>query len=476
MVYPSVDSMKSHLVKVATITGDTLTVTKPLAFRSEILDELTYTAVFGDAASQAFARWVIWEAAQQLGALPASIQPLYEAAGRGEYEHMTVPAMNLRGMAYDSARAAFRAALKTGAKAIIFEIARSEMGYCAQPPGEYATVVLAAAVREGYHGPVFIQGDHFQVNAKRYTKEPNAEIADLKKLIDAAIAAGFYNIDIDASTLVDLSKPTLEDQQELNVACTVELTQYIRSKEPVGVTISIGGEIGEVGHKNSTPEDLRAFMSGYLGRLPQGVRGISKVSVQTGTVHGGIPLADGTIAKVNLDLKVLEELSTIARKEYGMAGAVQHGASTLPEDAFDKFPQVGCAEVHLATGFQNIILSSKAFPADLRERMYRYLDEHHSDERKPGETDEQFYYKARKRVWGPFKADVWNLPSDVRAAIGHELEAQFELLFRKLGVAGRADLVEKYLKPLPIHRPFPADLAASVERGEGAKQTKDLAD
>ena len=35
--------------------------------------------------------------------------------------------------------------------------------------------MLAAALREGFRGPVFIQGDHFQVNAKKYAVDPKTK-------------------------------------------------------------------------------------------------------------------------------------------------------------------------------------------------------------------------------------------------------------------------------------------------------------
>ena len=165
------------------------------------------------------------------------------------------------------ARAVFRAALKDKVGAFIFEIARSEIGYTKQSPGEYATCVLAAAIREGFKGPVFLQGDHFQVNQRKYSAEPAKELDAIKELIRESVDAGFLNIDIDASTLVDLEAQTLEKQQEKNCSVTAEMTKFIRSIEPRGVTISVGGEIGEVGKKNSTVEDLRAFMTGYLSLL-----------------------------------------------------------------------------------------------------------------------------------------------------------------------------------------------------------------
>ncbi len=86
----------------------------------------------------------------------------------------------------------------------LFEIARSEIGYTKQRPIEYSAVVLAAAIKEGFKGPVFIQGDHFQLVRKNYLADPKPETDYIRGLIKEAIEADFYNIDIDSSTLVDL--------------------------------------------------------------------------------------------------------------------------------------------------------------------------------------------------------------------------------------------------------------------------------
>jgi len=391
------------------------------------------------------AQQTIRELAFNQGITLSSIQGLYEAAGKGLYSGITVPAINIRGITYYVARAVFSAALKNQVGAFIFEIARSEMSYTAQRPAEYAAGVLAAAIREGFQGSVFLQGDHYQVSQSRYSSEPEKELNAIKDLIRESVAAGFLNIDIDASTIVDLSKKTLEEQQEKNCLVTAEMTKFIRSIEPKGVTISVGGEIGEVGKRNSTIEDLRAFMLGYLKRLGPNVKGISKISVQTGTTHGGVVLPDGSIASVEIDFKTLQELSKLAREEYGMCGAVQHGASTLPDEAFHHFPQVGTGEVHLATGFQNIIYQSKCFPKELMDRIDKHLSDKYSDERKQGETEEQFLYKTRKRAFGDFKAEMWNIPESNLKGIMDELESRFSLLFQKLNVVGTRDLVKKYV-------------------------------
>lgn len=387
----------------------------------------------------------IFDAAYEEGIYPASIHEFYMARGRGEFAGFTVPAINLRSMTYDLARAIFRVANKNDSGAFIFEIARSEIGYTNQPPIEFASMVMAAAIKESYSGPVFIQGDHFQVNAAKYKENPHKEIEGLQALILDAVSSGFFNIDIDSSTLVDLSKPNFKEQQLLNYEVCAKLTQFIRPLEPKGITISVGGEIGEIGHQNSTPEDLHVFMDGLKDKLSKGLVGISKISVQTGTTHGGIVLPDGSIAQIMLDFNTLKTLSEIARREYGLAGAVQHGASTLPPEAFHKFVECETAEVHLATEFQNMIYESKHFPADLKKKIYAWLKVNAINEAKQGETEDQFLYKTRKKGLGPFKKEIMRLPQETRDAIAAEIETKFDFLFNQLNIVNKRDLLNKYV-------------------------------
>jgi len=385
--------------------------------------------------------------AYKKGIFPSSINEFYLARGRGEVlANFTVPAINLRTLTYDLAKAIVRVAKRNNAGAFIFEIAKSEMGYTAQPAVEYTAVCLAAALKEGWSGPVFIQGDHCQINAKNYKEYPEKELNAAKDIIVHAIEANFYNIDIDSSTLVDLSKSTIKKQQEANYEVCALLTNFIRQNQPRGIEISVGGEIGEVGHQNSTAEDLKAFMGGYRQRLRKGRVGISKISIQTGTSHGGVVLPDGTIAKVKLDFDTLKTLSKMAREEYGLAGAVQHGASTLPPEAFGKFPEVGTAEVHLATEFQNMVYESAHFPKELKNKIYEWIKANLASERKPDQTDEQFIYSSRKKALGPFKKDIMGLPAATRDAIAKEVEAKFEFLFEKLNVGNTKLSVLKHTK------------------------------
>ena len=458
MFYPTKEALINDLNGIADLQKDiTVKITNKDALKNKKIDAIVYNAVFNkDIAVRDASRWLIRAMSNKLGIISSSIQSLYEAMGKNQYKGFTVPAINIRGLTYDVSRSIFRAAKKNHVGAFIFEIARSEIGYTDQRPAEYASVILAAAIKEGHEGPVFIQGDHFQINAKKYEKDKDAELNTVRNLIKEAIEAGFYNIDIDTSTLVDLNKPDLTEQQRLNFEFAAELTAYIRSLEPKRINISVGGEIGEVGKKNSTVEELKAFMDGYDKTLlakGKGLKGISKISVQTGTTHGGVPLPDGTIAKVKLDFDTLKSLSMVARNEYGLSGAVQHGASTLPADAFDKFPETGTAEVHLATEFQNMIYENSAFPKDFKNEIYDFLRKVCIVDKKEGETDEQFIYKTRKNGFGPFKERFWNLPDNVRTKIGEELEIKFDFLFKKLNVIHSKEIIGRTIKPVEVKLP-----------------------
>ncbi|GAQ94198.1 fructose/tagatose bisphosphate aldolase [Thermodesulfovibrio aggregans] len=414
-----------------------------------LMDKLIFDAVFEEVDDVRRKKFlIIKEIAKEMGAIPASIQGLYEEMGR-EFPGFTVPAINIRGLTYDVARAIFRKALEKNVGALIFEIARSEIGYTKQRPLEYSACVLAAAVREGFTGPVFIQGDHFQIVRRHFEKDREAEVNYVKGLIKEAIDAEFYNIDIDTSTLVDLSKDTVYEQQRPNFEYTAQLAEYVRSIEPEGITISIGGEIGEIGGKNSTPEEARAYLDGFKD-VYKGNKGLSKLSVQTGTKHGGVVLPDGSIAQVKIDFETLRVLSELVRKEYGLSGCVQHGASTLPEEAFDKFPETGTSEIHLATGFQNIIYDSKYLPDDFRKMIYEFLKKQFASEWKEGQTEEQFIYSTRKKGFGPFKKEWWNLPKEVKDPIMKELEDRFELLFNKLKVFNTKDIVNRTVKVVRV--------------------------
>jgi fructose/tagatose bisphosphate aldolase len=273
-----------------------------------------------------------------------------------------------------------------------------------------------------------------------------------------------------------LEKETIPEQQEINTTLSAKITAFIRENEPEGVTISVGGEIGEVGGQNSTEEELRAYSDGFnhkLASINPDLAGLSKISIQTGTSHGGVVLPDGSIAQVSVDFDTLLHLSKVAREEYGMAGAVQHGASTLPQHAFGKFVESEACEVHLATNFQNIFYDLA--PEDLVKEIYEYLEINHQNERKPGMTDDQFYYKSRKRALGAFKERILNLPAEEKTKISAAWEKQFSQLFDSLAIADTKQYVDTYISPVKVLPPLSSYIdRLTIEKEE--EDTSDLAD
>jgi fructose/tagatose bisphosphate aldolase len=463
-VAASVPELIALLAGTARIEGDRVVVTDEAAFRGRTIEDLAWTQTFSeDAATVEVARWIIWEASQALGARSASIQDFYAARARGEVEGFTVPAINIRIDTFDMARTIFATAKAKAVGPVILELARSEQTYTWQRVFEYAPNCLAGAIAAGWVGPVFIQGDHYQFNAKKHAADPEAVTEEIRKACRDAVAAGYLNIDIDSSTLVDLSKATVDEQQRANYTRAAEIAALIRELEPAGVAISIGGEIGEVGKQNSSEEELRAYLDGFRRELDArapGALGVSKVSVQTGTSHGGVPLPDGGVAAVKLDFEVLRVLGEVART-YGAAGGVQHGASTLPDSLFHTFPTVETAEIHLATGFQNAVYEHPAFPADLHAEIEAWCFANAADERKDGMTDSQFVYTARKKAIGPFKRQLWSLAT--KEEILASQAAKIAFLFDQLKVTGTADLLARYVPNGPEwHRPAPGALKAAL--------------
>jgi len=396
------------------------------------IEELVYTSVFNSSEDEKNkSRLEIRKLAEQNGILPASIHDIYMRYGKGELKGFTVPAFNVRNLTFDFSRLLFRLMKEKKVGYAIFEIARGEVGYTGQTHNEYTTTVLAAAIAEDWVGPVYIQADHTQFSAEKYKQDPLGQLEIIKQFIKKAVEAGFYNIDIDASTLVDLEKSSLIDQQQENAKMTAVLLDYIREIEPKGITVSIGGEIGHIGGKNSTVEEYKAFMELVKNQQKSSV-GLSKVSVQTGTSHGGTVLPDGTIKQAVVDFSVIESIGKVAKEVYGMGGVVQHGASTLPTTLFHRFPEVETLEIHLATGFQNIIFQH--MPTELKKEIYAWLDVNCADERKEGQTDEQFYYKTRKKANGPFKEKIWKMEPSHKQTVMSALEEEVKLILHELKV------------------------------------------
>jgi hypothetical protein len=217
--------------------------------------------------------------------------------------------------------------------------------------------------------------------------------------------------------------------------------------------------LGVVGAQNTPPELVGALLATYPAAVGGGGGGggVTKVSVNTGTHHGGKVLPDGRLADVAVAWDTLRDISRVCREEFQLAGAVQHGASTLPMEYFSRFPETETVEIHLALGFNNLIFDHPRLPEEVKRDIREYVHRHHAAERKPGQTEAQFVYTTRKKAWAGMKARFWALPPDIQEAIMASLESMFGEMFDRMRVGQTQGLVEKHVRlqavPLPPAAP-----------------------
>lgn len=442
-------STKAHITALFSamepVEPDSLLITDEDTVRQSVAG-LADIAAFGDSAEQQLAHKYAWQLAYACGIFSASIDELYRIISTGELPNMTVPAMNMRAIPYQSARAVFAAMRDHHVRAAIFELSRGEIAFTGQRPMEYATVILCAAIAERHSGPIFLQGDHFQVSASRYATDPDLELTTLKKLIAEAVEAGFYSIDIDTSTLVDLSFDTVDEQQRPNYLLTAELVNFVRKLEPEGITISLGGEIGEVGEENSTAEEVEAFLAGVNAHLDPNTAGLTKLSIQSGTKHGGNVLKDGSFGEMLVDFELITELTNACRSHSGVAGCVQHGASMLTLEKLGRLPESACVEVHLAAAFLNAVY--KHLPDSLVTLADDWALEHFADEWKTDWSKEQFLHHARRYPIGYFKRQWWDA-SDCHETLRTAIYDQTVAYLEALNVINTVQMITDTIKQQP---------------------------
>jgi len=432
------------------------------------IDQLIDIANFESGTTQAQAHLDIWNLALETNNVPASIAPIYFARGQNKLTHsFTVPAFNLRGLTYQTAQQLFLSAKKLNVGLFIIELARSEMQYTDQPPAVYVSNILAAAIKTNWNQPIFIQCDHFQVKNNGSDQIKDGEIDRLRAVVTQGINAGMYNIDLDGSMLIKKGDSLLEQQLE-NAQFVAHCATCIRELQPPGITISLGGEIGEIGSQhNSTNQDVQAFMDQFLSFFGQDYPGLSKLAVQTGTSHGGIVDEHGHIIKAQVAFENIKQMSQFSREKYGMGGVVQHGASTLNKQEFTKFPGSQAIEIHLATGLQNLIFQHPDFPSDLLEKIYTWIDQNLTAEKNPQQTSQQFYYKMLKKVWKPFKKELCQMPEKNLQPILKSLGEEFEFFFKALGVVNTQPIVTEYIKPVKVAHDLQDYLETVLDEADG---------
>ncbi len=221
--------------------------------------------------------------------------------------------------------------------------------------------------------------------------------------------------------------------------------------------------------------------AGLPRRLPPRARrprpgaiGVSKVSVATGTSHGGIPLPDGGVAEVKLDFEVLRVLGEVART-YGARRRRPARREHAAGRAVPPFPTVETAEIHLATGFQNASTSTRPSRRSCtRDRGLVLRRTRPTSARTARPTPSSSTRPARRRS-ARSSVSLWEL--DTKDEILASQAAKVGFLFDQLKVTGTRG------PPRSLRRrtarsgtdPAPAALAAAARSGivsDGARRVR----
>ena len=390
------------------------------------------------------------------------------ARGRGDIGGFTVPAINVRVMAYDTARAIFRTAMAGRPGRIILEIARSEIAYTEQRPAEYVSVMIGAALREGYTLPALhpgrpLPGQPQEVPGRSRGRGGRGEEAHRRGDRRGLLQHRRRHLDAGGP----LARRRWRSSSARTTSARRRSPAFIRGRSRAGVTVSVGGEIGEVGMKNSTVEELHAFMQGYnrsAVRARQARRASARSRCRPARRTAAWCCRTARIADVKLDLEALEAAqqggARGVRAGRGGAARCEHAAlqrvRQLPANRDGRDPPRHQLPEHRLRPSQTAGGPEAADPD--------WLDENAAGERKSGDTDEQFYYKARKKAIGPFKRELWGLPEDIRTAIAADLERTFAFLFEQLNVNGTTDHINRIVQaPLQHHAALKPVLVAAAD-------------
>ena len=380
------------------------------------------------------------------------------ARGRGEVGGFTVPAINLRTQVFEMAAAVFRAARARDVGTVILELARSEQEYTFQRPGEFITNVLAGAIAAGWHGPVFVQGDHFQFNAKKYAADPDAVTDGLRRL---TVRGAGRRLRQHRHRLVHAGRPVAAHGRraaahQLLARGRADRAHPAASSRPARRPASVARSARSARRTRPRPSCAPTWTAtGPRSPASPGRR-------PSASARSACRPARATAASPCPTAASRPSSSTSGRS----SGSASWLASTVsparcstarrpcPTSSSTASPTVETAEIHLATGFQNLLFDHPAFPADLLAEIDAWCDSTCADERTPDQDEAQFIYKTRKKALGPFKRRLWELPG--REAILATQEAKIGYLMEQLKVPGTAEVVRRYIRPVATSRPAPA--------------------
>jgi len=323
--------------------------------------------------------------------------------------------------------------------AVLFEIAKSEVGYTGQTPKDFYDNIVAIAEEINFNTPYAIHGDHITIKDASPEAYKGAE-----DLIKAELAAGFTSYAIDASHNFNMSATDVSEQLKDNIDITKRLAKLIPEKYSLEVEV---GEVGRTdpatGQKQLTTVEEAAT---FIKALKDAGINPDLLATNNGTSHGNIFDKNGNvIAKVGIDLARTKGIAD-AIKPYGVRVA-QHGITGTPLEFMDNLIDCGIAKGNVGTNWQNIAIES--FPPELVKRMEEWTltcdEAKKTKAKKPQITDKELIGKTIKNSLKVFKSDMAAIPDEYKKKFDAATRSSALGFMNAFKSQGTGSIVKEYI-------------------------------
>lgn len=421
MLFRGAGQLTGVLERAVEIHGNRVEVLDADRLRTHTVEPLLYNSLFHPSErARDVCRWILREAAAAEGIHCTSLAGLYAALARGLAPPVTVPLLRACVLPYDVARAVLRAARDHASEALAFAFGPEDASDTGLSVLDYASCVLAAALRERHGGPIFLRFGPLRVRSAAFALDAGAELSRLETLASDAVEAGFLNVHVDGSRLVDPGASTPLDKVALAAAVSGRLGAHVRGVRPRGGDVCLVSGIGDPGGREAVVDAARAFLDAFevalhtrAGRVP----GLSALSLRHST-EGPYELP------VDPDLDLLREAGEVVSHDYRIGGTSIGDVTPLEQGRLSTLPPARVREAELSLALQDAVLDHPAFPLHIRDELHRRVDTQLRAERRPGEDAGDFRRRNRRRLLAPFLRELFDLDAAARDAIAGDLRTR----------------------------------------------------
>ncbi|MGB3346755.1 MAG: class II fructose-bisphosphate aldolase [Candidatus Humimicrobiia bacterium] len=340
-------------------------------------------------------------------------------------------------------------AAKEADSAIIFEIAKSEIGYTDQSPEEYVNYVKEIADRINFNTPYCIHGDHITIPENT----PEA-IKSAEEIVKKEVEAGFTSFAIDASHNFDLNAELTREQLADNIKITTRIAKLIeklmaekgKKREDYGLEVEVG-EIGkidpETGEQELTTVDEAVT---FIKALNENGVYPDLIATNNGTVHGNIYDEEGNIIPIlGIDaVRTREIASSIAPLGVKIA---QHGITGTPLKLIHKLIDAGIVKGNVATNFQDIAIENMS--PELAKRMADWTMKNYAEKvraKKPKISDREIIGKNIKYAIKVFKHEIEEIDDEYKQKISDASKKSATEFIEAFNGKGSGQIVKDYIR------------------------------